>query len=184
MNWITQFLDRFFSFVPRLFVVDPDESGVRTTPRLKEGIRVKDLLPGWWIVWPVIQNAEKIKIKTQVVDLRPQSIWTKDGKELVISGSIKYRVDSAAKAILEIFDYDMNIRTLALGIIFDFVSEHTLEELKENFRQLKEQILKGLREASRGWGLKIEAVYLTDIGRAKNIRLLMNEPFLTIRGAE
>lgn len=173
MNWLTNLLDRLLSIFPRIVIVAPDEAGVRVTPSLIKGVRVKDMTPGWWLVWPVIQQIDVIKIKTQIVDLRPQSVWTVDGKELVVSGSIKYRVDSVAKAVLDVFDYDANIRNLALGIIFDFVNGKSLEEL--NLTQLKDEILKGLREASRGWGLKIETIYLTDIGRVRNIRLLMNE---------
>ena len=183
MDWISQFLSKLFSFVPRLWIIDPDESGVRVTPRLKKGVKIVELVPGWWIIWPLLQNAEKIKIKTQPVDLRPQSVWTKDGKEVVISGCIQYRVDSAVKALLNVYDYDRNIQTLSLGIIFDFVTEKTLEELKLNFRELKNEILRGLREASRGWGLKIETVYLTDIGKTQNIRILLNESLL-IKGVE
>lgn len=173
MTWLTNLLDRLLSIFPRIVIVAPDEAGVRVTPSFIKGVRVKDMTPGWWLVWPVIQQIDVIKVKTQIVDLRPQSVWTSDGKELVVSGSIKYRVDSAVKAVLDVFDYDANIRNLTLGIIFDFVNGKSLEKL--DLVQLKDEILKGLREASRGWGLKIETVYLTDIGRVRNIRLLMNE---------
>jgi len=175
MDWLTGLIERILALIPRPMIITPDEMGVRCTPCLIRGIIVKELGPGWWWDWPISRKLEVISVKTQVVDLRPQSVWTIDGKELVISGSIKYRVDSAAKALLDVSDYDENICTLALGIIFDFISTHTLAELK--FPQLKEEILKGLREASRGWGLKIETIYLTDIGRVRNIRLLMNESF-------
>jgi len=178
MEWLTQFFDKVFSVIPRLWMVDPDESGVRITL----GTRVKSLMPGWYIYWPLVQTCEKIKVKTQPVDLRPQSIWTIDGHEVMVSGWIKYRVEAAQKAILEVFNYDANIQTLALGIIFDFVSKKNLDDLKQNMGPLKEEILRGVREASRGWGLKIETVGLTDIGVVKNIRLLMNEPMFGIKG--
>lgn len=175
MEWLTQFFDKIFSVVPRLWLIDPDEAGVRVTL----GTRVKALESGWYICWPVFQTCEKIKVVTQVVDLRPQSIWTADGKELVISGCIKYRVVSAKDAILGVYDYDANIKTLALGIIFDYVTGHTKTDI--DFATLKAEILKGLREACRGWGLKVENIYLTDIGVVKNLRLLLNEPIINVR---
>lgn len=184
MNWLNRLFEKFFRLFPQIFLVDPDEAGVRVTPKPVKGVWVQDLVPGWWLVWPILQNAEKIKIKTQVIDLRPQSIWTSDRHETVISGCIKYRVDSARKAILDVFDYDANIRTLALGIIFDFVTIRTLTDLKQDLESLKDEILKGLREASRGWGLKVEAIYLTDIGKVRNLRVLTNESLITIRAEE
>ena len=36
-------------------------------------------------------------------------------------------------------------------------------------------VLKGVREASEGWGLRVDKVYITDIGRTQNIRILLNE---------
>ena len=175
MEWLTQFFEKLFSIVPRLWMVDPDEGGVRVTL----GTRVKPLAPGWYICWPMIQTCEKIKVVTQVVDLRPQSVWTADKIEMVVSGCIKYRVATAKDAILGVYDYDANIKTLALGIIFDYVTGHTSEKL--DITTLKAEILKGLRETSRGWGLKIDAVYLTDIGAVKNLRLLVNEPMFGIK---
>ena len=179
MEWLAQFFDKAFSIVPRIWLTDPDEGGVRVTPKLRGGMRVKVLGPGWNFYWPVLQTCHKIKVVTQVVDLRPQSVWTADKIELVISGCIKYRVTSAKDAILSVFDYDANIKTLALGIIFDYVTGHQSEEI--DIVALKIDILKGLRETSRGWGLKIDAIYLTDIGAVKNLRLLMNEPMFGIK---
>lgn len=181
MNWLNRLFEWFFRFVPQIFLVAPDEAGVRITPKLRKGVWVRDLEPGWWLYWPVLQSAEKIRVKTQVVDLRPQSVWTADRHEVVISGCIKYRVENARKALLDVFDFDANIQTLALGIIFDFVTARELGDLKQNLQSLKSEILKGVRETSRGWGLRVEAIYLTDIGKVRNLRLLTNESLLTIR---
>lgn len=178
MHWLTQFLDKLFSVIPRLWLIDPDEAGVRVTL----GKYVKELGSGWYICLPMIQTCEKIKVVTQVEDLRPQSVRTSDGKEIVISGAVKYRVSSAKDAILGVYDYDANIKTLALGIIFDYVTSRPFGEL--NTTTLKNEILKGLRDASRGWGLKIEAIYLTDIGAVRNLRLLLSEPIINVRGEE
>jgi len=170
MEWLAQFFDKLFSVIPRLWLVDPDESGVRVTL----GKYVKELIPGWYIFLPLIQTCEKIKVVTQVVDLRPQSVRTIDGKEIILSGAVKYKVTSAKDAILNLYNYDANIQTLALGIIFDYVSSKSSEET-EFVNYLKQEILRGLREASRGWGLKIEQIYLTDIGKVRNLRILLNE---------
>jgi len=95
---------------------------------------------------------------------------------MTISGAVRYRVRSAQKALCEVYDYDQNIQAVALGIIQQYVRKHTLECL--DTQQIEEEVLKGVRKASEGWGLWVERVYITDIGRTQNIRLLMNEPIL------
>ena len=176
MEWLTRLIDRLLSIFPRLVIVAPDESGVRCTPKLADGVYITPLTPGWWLYWPLIQQIETIRCKTQVKDLRPQSVWTLDRVEMTVSGAIRYRVRSAQKALLEVFDYDQNIQAVALGIIQQYIREHELQNL--NTQRIEAEVLKGVREASAGWGLYIEKVYITDIGRTWNIRLLTNEPIL------
>jgi len=176
MTWLTNLIDRLLSIFPRLVIIAPDETGVRYTPKIAKGIRVTSLIPGYWIYWPLIQNIETIRCKTQVKDLRPQSVWTVDRVEMTVSGAIRYRVRSAQKALLEVYDYDQNIQAVALGIIQQYIREHELANL--NTCQLEEEVLKGVRKASEGWGLYVEKVYITDIGRTQNVRLLLNEPIL------
>ena len=174
MEWLTRLIDRLLSIFPRLVLIAPDESGVRYTPKLVNGVYITPLTPGWWICWPLIQQIETIRCKTQVKDLRPQSVWTIDRQDMTVSGAIRYRVRSAWKALLEVYDYDQNIQAVALGIIQQYVREHELQNL--DTRRIEEEVLKGVRKASEGWGLYIEKVYITDIGRTQNVRLLMNKP--------
>ena len=173
MEWLTNLIDRLLSIFPRLVIIAPDETGVRYTPGFIKGVRIMSLIPGWWLYWPLIQNIETIQCKTQVKDLRPQSVWTADRIEMTVSGAIRYRVRSAQKALLEVYDYDQNIQAVALGIIQQYIREHKLENL--NTQQLEGEVLEGVRKASEGWGLRVERVYITDIGRTQNFRLLLNE---------
>ena len=174
MTWLTNLIDRLLSIFPRLVIVAPDETGVRYTPKLAGGVYIMSLTPGWYLFWPLIQNIETIRCKTQVKDLRPQSVWTADRQDMTVSGAIRYRVRSAQKALLEVYDYDQNVQAVALGIIQQYIREHKLENL--NTQQLEGEVLEGVRKASEGWGLRVERVYITDIGRTQNIRLLLNEP--------
>ena len=75
---------------------------------------------------------------------------------------------------LEVYDYDQNVQAVALGIIQQYIRDHELQNL--DTQRIEQEVLKGVREASAGWGLYIEKVYITDIGRTQNVRLLMNEP--------
>ena len=176
MTWLTNLIDRLLSIFPRLVLIAPDEIGVRYTPGIIRDVHVISLAPGWWIYWPLIQDIETIRCKTQVKDLRPQSVWTQDRIEMTVSGAIRYRVRSAQKALLEVYDYDQNVQAVALGIIQQYVRKHRSEDL--DTQQIEEEVCKGVRDASKGWGLFIEQVYITDIGRTQNIRILLNESIL------
>lgn len=115
-----------------------------------------------------------MEVQTQVVDLRAQSIRTQDDESTVVSGAIQYSIRDIYKAIINVQDVDKSLETLALGIIFDFVHSRKLNDCR-NIEALKAEILKGIKEAATGWGLKIEKIYITDLDKTRNIRLLFNK---------
>jgi len=167
-NWLDNLIEKILSIFPSVQLVSPDEYGVRITL----GKYVSDAPPGWYVLWPVIQEYSGLKVKTQIKDLRAQSVWSADHKELTISGAVKYYVANVRKALFEVYDYDANVQALALGIIQRHCAAH--EEMTIKTSALEGDILEILRKESQGWGLKIEKVYITDIGRTRNIRLLTN----------
>lgn len=114
-----------------------------------------------------------MEVQTQVVDLRSQSVRSKDGHSLVVSGAIQYSIKDINKAVFNVQDVDKSLETLALGIILEFVKNRTVEECQD-IVALKKEILRGIKDAAQGWGLKIERVYITDLDKARNYRLLTN----------
>ena len=171
MEWLADLLKNLRDFLPRKYFINPDEGGIRITL----GNHVKTMTPGYYYYWPVLQECRGIKVAPQLVDLRPQSALTKDMKDIVISGGIKYRVSDCSKAMLEVHDYDEGIQAIALGIICEFVGHHNFEDLID-LSGLREAVLSGIRDEAAGMGLKIMKVYITDIGRTKNIRVMGSSP--------
>jgi len=134
---------------------------------------VLEMKPGnWYWLIPFIMAHMVINIKVQPKDIRIQSVWTKDGHDLAIGGAIRYYVQKPIKAILEVQDYDQSLQIIALAVIREFVGQHTLAELRENIDEVEKKLLVAVREGSSGWGLWIQGVDITDIGKTRNIRLL------------
>jgi len=167
MEWLKEILDKILVLFPMTQIITPYEAGVKITC----GKWYKRLGPGWYVIWPLIQRIVYMEIQTQVVDLKVQSIPTEDKSDLMVSGAIQYSIKDIEKAVLNVQDVDKSLATLALGVIFDFISHRTLQECGDT-NALKKEILKGIKEAAPGWGLKIEKVYITDMGKTRNIRLL------------
>jgi len=170
VDWLKDIIDRLLSIFPRIWICSPAEAGVLIT--LGKYVSTKEA--GWYVFWPLIQRIIWVEVKTQVVDLRIQSVRAKCGNSVAVSGAIQYRVVDVKRAILDVQDVDKSLSTLALGIILEFVKRRSLEECM-SIEELKGEILKGIREAAAGWGLKIEKVYITDLDKARNIRLLTNK---------
>lgn len=167
MEWLNKLIEGVFKWVPRIWLVATDEGGVRITL----GKRVVSTPPGWYLYWPLIQEARKISVVTQVVRLPEQSLETVDGVPIVISGAIQYRISDAKKAIMDVEDYDDALIGLAMKIIIKYASGRTLEGCRD-LGQLEAEVVAGTREIIGNWGLKIQRVYIIQLSRARVFRLL------------
>lgn len=172
MNWLQEIFDRLLSIFPRILILVPYEMGMRFT----FGYRSRKLKPGWYVYWPLIQRIVFMEVQTQFVDLRTQSAKTSNGKDIIVSGAVQFRINDIEKAIVKIQMVDDSLEILALGVILDFINTKEENEL-QNIEALKTELLKEMREAAAGWGVKIEKIYITDIGHTRNLRLLLN-PFM------
>ena len=172
MNWIQQIFEQLTCWIPRIWLVSPDEAGVRVTL----GNRVRSTPPGWYIYLPLIQECTKVTVTPQIKDIRPQSVLTRDGKSFCCGGAVKYRIKDATAAILKVQDFDQTLQALCLGVISRYFAERDAGDYKD----LESYVLKGVKEAARGWGLDILAVYTTDIGVTQNIRILADTSNITV----
>jgi len=113
VEWLKQIFDRLLSVFPRIFILTPYEAGVRFT----FGKFVKAKKAGWYIIWPLFQRFIWLEIQSQVIDLRVQSVRTKDSQDAIVSGAIQYSIRDVEKAIINIQDIDKAIETVSLGVI-------------------------------------------------------------------
>ncbi len=170
MGWLQVIIERLTCFIPRPTIMTTCEAGVRFT----FGKYIQVITNGWFWYIPLFQRIQWMEIQTQVIDLRSQSIRTADGQSAIVSGAIQYSVKDVKKAILNVQNVDTALEKLALGVILEFVKNKTLVECHD-IEALKKEILRGIKEAAQGWGLKIERVYITDLDKCRNLRLLTNE---------
>ncbi len=175
MNWLSQLIERLFCWVPRLLLITPDEAGVRETL----GKRCKCMSTGWYVFWPLIQRYQRTVIAPQVVNLPGQSVYTKDSTSIVISGALQYRIDDVTKALLGVQDVDESLVALSLGIIAAYVNSRTMAECM-NIDKLCEEILKGIRKAASGWGIKIMRVLITDLAPVQSFRIIGNSNIIPL----
>lgn len=184
--WIIALLDQITGFIPRPLIIRGDEGGFRQVPKLWNGwpwvtknslgsTWITEMKSGdWYWVLPWIMEYESCKTKTQVVDIRAQSVWTKDGFDITVGTAVRYYVQKPVKALLDVHDYDQSLQNVVLGAVCNYVRQHTLEELKSTIDKLEEKLLKAVKESSSGWGLWIQAVSITDVGKAQNFRILLS----------
>ena len=167
MEWLRELIQRLTCFIPRPLILTDYEAGIRVTWGKWNKVIASGLF--WYIT--LFKKIIYMDVQTQVVDLRGQSVHTKDGKHIIVSGAMQYSIKDVYKAVFNVQDVDKSLETLALGVILEYVNNRTLEECQE-VNELKKEILKGIKEAAHGWGVKIERIYITDLDETRNLRLI------------
>lgn len=138
--------------------------------RLRFGKYNKILEPGIHFKIPFFDEVFDQHVLWTTHSMPSQSLTTKDGKDVVIKGIIKYKISDYKTYTLEVWDATDAISDMTQGIIFDIVKYKTWEELQHE--DLKNSITRKARLEAKRWGIEIETVTLSDLAKIRSIRLL------------
>jgi len=129
--------------------------------------------PGWRIAIPVFQRLVRVDLRTKVVDVPDQEAISKDNISIRINAVIYYKINDAAKSIIEVENYYFAVSQLAQTTMRNAVGETTLDELLRNRDEIAAHIKAIVDKASDPWGIKVDGVELKDIGLPDNMKRTM-----------
>lgn len=123
----------------------------------------KLMLPGWRIVWPIIQGYQKVDIRVKAVDVPDQEAITRDNVSARINAVIYYRISDVKKAVLAVEDYYYAVTQMAQTTMRNVVGETSLDDLLSQRNEIADKIRLIIDKATDEWGIKVESVELKDI---------------------
>lgn len=126
--------------------------------------------PGIHFKIPIFDEIDSYHILTTAMTLEPQSLTTKDDKEIVVKGVIKYRTSDLSKFFTHVYDAVDAIADVSMGIIKGVIAKKSWDECRDE--QLDNEITKKVRIEAKKWGLEVESVTLSDLSKMRSIRLL------------
>lgn len=174
-------MEAFFQFVKDIFsefrfwaVIPAWELGLR----VRRGKEVSSLAPGWHWVIPVIDQIEQVPVKLQIVNLPNQSLRTTDDKTVAVSAAIAYTVTDIVKLYTTVHNYDDSLVNLTMGIIADYIANHTWAEC--SLDKMQNQVSIRVRREAKPWGIEVDHVYITDLCLHKALRLLTETTYKNV----
>lgn len=120
-------------------------------------------MPGWRLVFPIIQGMTKVDIRVKAVDVPHQEAITRDNVSTRINAVIYYKVRDAAKAVIEVESYRYAISQLAQTTMRNVCGEMELDELLTKREQASERIREIVDKLTDPWGIEVQSVDLKDI---------------------
>lgn len=136
---------------------------------LQNGIIIKELSPGLRWRWLFIEEIIKYPKSECGLDLGTAAIITRDGKNIVISANLGYRVTDLALNYKTLWNSESSLAKLALGRMASHCAGMTLEEL-QNRSETEKQLLSSLNSMVCEWGLEVVRFHLTDCVSIRSLR--------------
>ena len=139
---------------------------IKQVNQFERGVRFRfgkykdEMVPGWRIVWPIIENWQRIDIRVKAVDVPDQEAITKDNVSARVNAVIYYRISVAQKAVLEVENFYYAVSQLAQTTMRNVIGETSLDDLLSKRNDVADKIQHIIDKATYPWGVKVEAVEL------------------------
>jgi regulator of protease activity HflC (stomatin/prohibitin superfamily) len=167
LQWLNDLARWFARLIPHWRIVTEAQGGVafvRGKARL-----IKPGICWWWPAWTELHVQEVVR---QTLNLPPQSLMTRDGKRIAVSGIVVYEIVDPLTAFVKVHDLDDAIKDMALASIKTVFWGWTFDEMYEKAGELDQVLCAECRTKLSGWGVKIHNIFLSDFSDAIVIRHL------------
>ena len=152
------------------FIVDAyQDAGV-----LRFGRYNRTCAPGFHWKIPFVEKAIEVTTCLTTMRLPPQTLTTADGKVVVVTAIVRFRVRDVKPFITDIFDQHDALGDVTMGAIRGAVREHTLEELVAN--PPEDKIATKVRRTVSKYGFDVDAVTFSDLAQVRSFRLITAHP--------
>lgn len=165
LNGLWGLLERFRQLFVWWAIIQPWESGIR----VRLGRQLKKLEPGIHLRVPVIDTIWKQSVRYRVSTLQVQTLTTLDGKVLSVCGAVGYAIGDVLKLYQTLHHAEDTIRSVAMGVIAEFVQNHYAAECKS--ADVSEAAV-ALRVQLGQYGLEGVTINIVDFAYLRAYRLI------------
>lgn len=137
---------------------------------LRFGRYRRTLEPGIYWKIPFFEDAVETETCVTTMRLPPQSLTTKDGKEIVVSTIVKYQIRDLKPYTCDVYDQKDVLADTVMGATARKVRASTYDDLTNGTPET--EIIAEARKEVNKFGFQLHRITLTDLCRAKSIRLV------------
>jgi regulator of protease activity HflC (stomatin/prohibitin superfamily) len=152
-------------------IIQPYQKGLA----IRLGTYVGQMNPGFkWIV-PFITTVIKLDLRTQVIDVPPQEVITKDNSPTDVDAIIYVRVMDPERAYFEVSNYRQATVALAQTSLRGIIGDMELDEVLYNRDMINRHLRDILDKETDQWGVKIERVEIKEVNPIGAVKQAMTE---------
>ena len=119
--------------------------------------------PGFIIVIPLIQQMERVDLRTIVMDVPTQDVISRDNVSVKVNAVVYFRVIEPDKAIIQVENYYDATSQLAQTTLRSVLGQHELDEMLSERDRLNNDIQTILDQQTDAWGIKVANVEIKHV---------------------
>ncbi|WP_373020972.1 slipin family protein [Thiomicrorhabdus sp.] len=119
--------------------------------------------PGFIIVIPIIQQMERVDLRTIVMDVPSQDVISRDNVSVNVNAVVYFRVIEPDKAIIQVEKFYEATSQLAQTTLRSVLGQHELDEMLSERERLNADIQNVLDQQTDAWGIKVSNVEIKHV---------------------
>ncbi len=119
--------------------------------------------PGLVIIIPVLQQMERVDLRTLVLDVPSQDLITRDNVTVKVNAVLYFRVVDSQHAIINVENFMEATGQLAQTTLRSVLGQHDLDELLSERDKLNDDIQQILDQHTDAWGIKVSNVEIKHV---------------------
>ncbi|MDG6777735.1 slipin family protein [Thiomicrorhabdus sp. zzn3] len=119
--------------------------------------------PGFIIVIPIIQQMERVDLRTIVMDVPSQDVISRDNVSVHVNAVVYFRVIHPDKAIIQVENFFEATSQLAQTTLRSVLGQHELDEMLAERDRLNADIQSVLDQQTDAWGIKVSNVEIKHV---------------------
>lgn len=165
--WLGDIIQWVGKLIPHIAIVRATHAGVK----FKRGKHAIEIKPGIVWYWPIVTEVDIIPVARQTHNLPTQALMTQDGKKVVVSGVVVYKIKDIVKTMARNWDVSDTINDITMVAITHVITKHDFKYLMEHITDdIQDKLTRETRSKLRMYGVQVYRTALTDFSTALVIK--------------
>ena len=119
--------------------------------------------PGLIIIIPLVQQIERVELRTVVMDVPSQDVISRDNVSVKVNAVVYFRVIDPERAIIQVENFHVATSQLAQTTLRSVLGQHELDEMLAEREKLNADIQGLLDKQTDAWGIKVANVEIKHV---------------------
>ena len=119
--------------------------------------------PGLILIIPIIDKLMKVHLRTEVLDVPPQDVITRDNVSIKVNAVVYFRVIDPVKSIIDVENYRYATSQLSQTTLRSVLGQAELDDLLSHREQINEKLQEILDTHTEPWGIKVSNVEVKNV---------------------